>query len=72
MSHTRVSLLKREKGVVMEEIGRKSQLTHLRQRPLLLPLYRSTHSPALRQVTVSPMLLQAVVSILPLYPPVAG
>lgn len=63
---------KRETGVVMEEISKKYQLTHLSQRPLLLPLYHNTRSLALRLVTVLPMLLQAVVSIHPLYLPVGG
>lgn len=67
-SHTHV----RRRARNDKKISRKCQLTHLPQRPLLPPLYHNTRTPVLRLVTVSQMLLQAVVSIHPLYLPVEG
>lgn len=61
-----------EERETIKRISRKCQLTHLSQRPLLPPLYHNTRSPVLRLVTDSQMLLQAVVSIHPLYLPVGG
>lgn len=59
--------------VLEKEISEKEwELIWILPRPLLLPLYHNTRSLALRLVTVLPMLLQAVVSIHPLYLPVGG